>query len=140
MFDKFDIHQKHSILVVLMLIILTLGVYWPVQNYEFINFDDNVYVTENSHIQSGITLDGFCWAFSTKYFGLWNPMVWLSFMFDYQLFGFNAGGYHWTNVIIHIFNTILLFFLEILQELFGAVLLLRLCLPSIRLMWNLWSG
>jgi len=68
MFDKFNIHQKYSILIVLMLIILTIGVYWPVQNYEFINFDDNVYVTENSHIQSGFTLDGFCWAFSTKYF------------------------------------------------------------------------
>jgi tetratricopeptide (TPR) repeat protein len=119
MFDKFNIHQKYSILIVLMLFILTIGVYWPVQNYEFINFDDNVYVTENSHIQSGFTLDGFCWAFSTKYFDLWTPLVYLSYMFDYQLFGFNAGGYHWTNVIIHIFNTILLFFL--FRNLTGAV-------------------
>ena len=119
MFDKFTINQKQSILVVLMLIILTLGVYWPVQNFEFINFDDDVYVTENSHIKSGVTLDGFCWAFSTKYFGLWNPITWLSLMFDYKLFGFNAGGYHWTNVIIHILNAILLFFL--FRNLTGAV-------------------
>jgi tetratricopeptide (TPR) repeat protein len=119
MVDKFIIYQKHSIFVVLMLIILILGVYWSVQNYEFINFDDYIYVTENSHTQSGITLDGFRWAFGTKYFGLWNPLVWLSFMLDYQLFGFNAGGYHWTNVIIHIFNTILLFFL--FRNLTGAV-------------------
>ena len=118
MFDKFDIHQKNSILVVLMLIILTLGVYWPVQNYEFINFDDNVYITQNSHLQ-GITLDGFCWAFSTTYAEFWHPLTWLSLMFDYQLFGFNAGGYHWTNVIIHIFNTVLLFFL--FRNLTGAV-------------------
>ena len=119
MVDKFIIYQKHSIFVVLMLIILILGVYWSVQNYEFINFDDYIYVTENSHTQSGLTLDGFRWAFGTKYFGLWNPLVWLSFMLDYQLFGFNAGGYHWTNVIIHIFNTILLFFL--FRNLTGAV-------------------
>jgi tetratricopeptide (TPR) repeat protein len=119
MFDKFNMHQKYSLLVVLMLIILTIGVYWSVQNYEFINFDDNIYVTENSHTQSGITLEGLRWAFSTKYFGLWNPLVWLSFMFDYQLFGFNAGGYHWTNVIIHIFNIVLLFFL--FRNLTGAV-------------------
>jgi len=46
-------------------------------------------------------------------------LVWLSLMIDYQLFGFNAGGYHWTNVIIHIFNTILLFFL--FRNLTGAV-------------------
>jgi len=119
MFDKFNIHQKYSILVVLMLIILTLGVYWQVQNYEFINYDDDVYVTQNSHLQSGITLDGFRWAFSTKYFGLWNPLTWLSLMFDYQLFGFNAGGYHWTSVIIHILNTVLLFFL--FRNLTGAI-------------------
>ena len=119
MVDKFIIYQKHSIFVVLMLIILILGVYWSVQNYEFINFDDYIYVTENSHTQSGLTLDGFRWAFGTKYFGLWNPLVWLSFMLDYQLFGFNAGGYHWTNVIIHIFNTILLFFL--FRNLTGAI-------------------
>jgi tetratricopeptide (TPR) repeat protein len=119
MIDKFNIYQKNSIFVVLMLIILILGVYWSVQNYEFINFDDNIYVTENSHTQSGITLDGFRWAFGTQYFGLWNPLVWLSFMLDYQLFGFNAGGYHWTNVIIHVFNTILLFFL--FRNLTGAV-------------------
>ena len=119
MFDKVNTHQKNSILVVLILILLILAVYWPVQNYGFINFDDNVYITENSHVRSGITLDGFYWAFSTKHFGLWNPLVWLSFMIDYHFFGFNAGGYHWTNVIIHIFNTILLFFL--FRNLTGAV-------------------
>lgn len=111
MFDNVNTHQKNSILAVLILILLILAVYWPVQNYGFINFDDDVYVTENRHVQSGITLDGFYWAFTTKHFGLWNPLVWISFMIDYHFFGFNAGGYHWTNVILHIFNTILLFFL-----------------------------
>jgi tetratricopeptide (TPR) repeat protein len=119
MLDKFNISGKQSILVVLMLIILTLGVYWPVQNYDFINFDDPMYITKNSHVQLGITLDGLRWAFSTKFFGLWNPLVWLSFMFDFQLFRFNAGGYHWTNVILHIFNTVLLFFL--FRNLTGAI-------------------
>ncbi len=111
MIKKFNINQKKSIIVIGILIILIMGVYWPVQHYGFIYFDDDVYITRNSHVQSGITMDGLCWAFSTKYFGLWNPITWLSFMFDYQLYGFNAGGYHWTNVILHIFNAILLFFL-----------------------------
>lgn len=111
MFDNINTHQKYSILAVFILVLLVLSVYWPVQNYEFINFDDNVYITENIHVQSGITLGGLYWAFSTKYFGLWNPLVWISFMIDYHFFGFNAGGYHWTNVILHIFNTILLFFI-----------------------------
>ncbi len=119
MSDDFDIRQKHTILVVLILVALILGIYWPVQDYGFIYFDDDVYVTQNIHLQSGITTDGLRWAFSTKYFGLWNPLTWLSLMLDYQLFGFNAGGYHWTNVIFHILNSVLLFFL--FKNLTGAV-------------------
>ncbi|MBN1655941.1 MAG: tetratricopeptide repeat protein [Deltaproteobacteria bacterium] len=111
MFINTSMTRKKSFLVVITLIILTLGVYWPVYDYDFVSYDDHIYVTENSNIQSGITLDGLGWAFSTKYFGLWNPLVWLSFMFDFELFGFNAGGYHCTNVIIHIINVILLFYL-----------------------------
>ena len=80
-------------------------------HYGFINLDDHVYVTENSHIQSGITLDGFRWAFSTTYAELWHPLTWLSLMFDYQLHGLNAGGYHLTNLILHILSTLLLFWL-----------------------------
>lgn len=112
MLDKrYDMKRYQSILVVLMLIILTIGIYWPIQNYEFINYDDSIYIIKNNNIHAGITLEGLYWAFSAKYFDLWTPLVYVSFMLDYQLFGFHAGGYHWTNVTIHIFNTILLFFL-----------------------------
>ena len=109
MVDKFNIRQKHSILVVLMLIILTLGVYWPVQNYEFINYDDNIYVTDNYHTQSGLTLKSIIETFKDTNTGLWHPLTLMSHMLDWELFGNNAGGHHWTNVIIHIFNTVLLF-------------------------------
>ncbi|HQB28365.1 MAG TPA: tetratricopeptide repeat protein, partial [Paludibacter sp.] len=85
--------------------------FWQVDQFEFINFDDNVYVSENVIVQSGLTKEGFLWAFSTKYFGLWNPLVWLSFMADYQLYGLNAGGYHVTNLIFHILSALLLFWL-----------------------------
>lgn len=122
MFDKFDISRKQSILIVLILISLTLCVYWPVQNYEFINYDDNGYIIDNNNVKAGFTLDGFYWAFTTldeQFVGYWHPITWLSLMFDYQLYGFNAGGYHWTNVIIHVFNAILLFFL--FKNLTGAV-------------------
>jgi protein O-mannosyl-transferase len=119
MFDRLDIRQKYSLLVVLLLIILTLGVYWPVQNYDFINFDDSLYIIKNDHVRNGITLDGLSWAFSTKYFGLWNPLVWISFMTDSEFFRFNPGGYHWTNVILHLFDSILLFF--VFRNLTGAI-------------------
>ena len=60
---------------------------------------------------NGITQDGIRWAFSTTYFELWHPLIWLSFMFDYQLHGLNAGGYHLTNLILHILSALLLFWL-----------------------------
>jgi tetratricopeptide (TPR) repeat protein len=103
--------QRQKLIVYIVLTVVTFAVFWQVNQFDFINFDDNVYVTQNSHIQSGITLDGFRWAFSTKYSGLWNPLIWLSFMFDYQLFGLNAGGYHLNNLILHILSTLLLFWL-----------------------------
>jgi tetratricopeptide (TPR) repeat protein len=112
MLNKLNISSKKQTLIVyILLIVTTLAVYWQVNQFDFINFDDPMYVTENVHIQSGITLDGFRWAFSTKYTGLWNPLVWLSLMFDYQLYGLNAGGYHLTNLILHIMSALLLFWL-----------------------------
>ncbi|MFZ3103433.1 MAG: glycosyltransferase family 39 protein [Smithella sp.] len=89
----------------------TLAVFWQVNQYDFINIDDEVYATENLHVRSGITLDGLRWAFSTTYAEFWHPLTWLSLMLDYQLYGLNAGGYHLTNLILHILSTLLLFWL-----------------------------
>ncbi|MFZ1037569.1 MAG: tetratricopeptide repeat protein [Smithella sp.] len=112
MLNKININPKKQMLIVyIILTLITLAVFWQVNQYDFITFDDPVYISQNSHIQSGITSDGFNWAFSTRYYGLWHPLVWLSFMFDYQLHGLNAGGYHVTNLILHILSTLLLFWL-----------------------------
>ena len=112
MLKKININSKEQILIIyVVLAMVTLAVFWQVNQFDFVNLMIHVYVTENSHIQSGITLDGFRWAFSTRYANLWNPLVWLSFMFDYQLYGLNAGGYHVTNLILHILSTLLLFWL-----------------------------
>jgi Tfp pilus assembly protein PilF len=111
--------QRQTLIVYIVLTIVTLAVFWQVNQYDFINFDDNVYVTQNSHIHSGLTPEGVRWAFSTQYLGLWNPLVWLSFMFDYQIYGLNAGGYHLTNRVLHLLSTLLLFWL--FNRMTGAV-------------------
>jgi protein O-mannosyl-transferase len=102
---------KQKLIVYIVLALVTFAVYWQVHNFDFINFDDVSYVIENPHIRSGITPEGFLWAFGTKYNDLWNPLLWHSFMVDYQLYGLNAGGYHVTNLILHIMSTLLLFWL-----------------------------
>src|SRR5208283_2124199 len=112
-------NQTKILIVYIALTIVTLAVFWQVNLYDFINFDDQVYVTQNSHIQSGISLDSFRWALSTKYFDLWHPLVWMSFMLDYKLVGLNAGGYHITNLILHILSALFLFWL--FNRMTGAV-------------------
>lgn len=102
---------KKKIIIYIILVSAIFAVFWQVNQFDFISIDDDVYVTDNLHIKSGITLDGLRWAFTTRYFDLWTPLVWISYMSDYQLYGLYAGGYHLTNVILHIFSTLLLFWL-----------------------------
>ena len=112
MLNKININpDRQKLIVYIVLTVVTFTVFWQVNQYDFVNFDDQVYITGNSHIQSGITLDGFRWAFNTRYADLWHPLLWISFMVDYQLIGLNAGGYHLTNLIMHILSTLLLFWL-----------------------------
>ena len=73
MFKKNIITSKEQILIIcILLAAVTLAVYWQVRHFDFV-FDDVAYVTENNHLRSGITAESVRWAFSTKYFGLWNP-------------------------------------------------------------------
>jgi len=101
---------KHrDILVCLFLVMATLAVYWPVQNYDFVNFDDNKYIYENRYVQEGLTLESITWAFTTVHMSNWHPLTWLSHMLDYQFFGMNPGWHHLTNLLLHTANTLLLF-------------------------------
>jgi hypothetical protein len=115
MLNKLNINrQKQTLIIYIVLTVVTLAVFWQVNQYDFVNFDDNMYITKNSNIRSGLTPEGVYWAFSTnsvKQTGLWNPLTWLSLMFDYQIHGLNAGGYHITNLIFHILSALLLFWL-----------------------------
>ena len=105
------IPKRQKLIVYIVLTFITLAVYWQVNQSDVINLDDNIYVTENSHIQSGITPEGIRWAFSTTYAEFWHPLTWLSLMLDYGLYGLNASGYHLSNLILHILSTLLLFWL-----------------------------
>lgn len=97
----------------MLLAILVLAIYWQSQHHEFIDYDDQLYVTKNYRIQSEVSLKSMAGVFREVHpgHGHWHPMTMLTHMMDWHLFGYNAGGHHWTNVIIHAFNAILLFLL-----------------------------
>jgi tetratricopeptide (TPR) repeat protein len=110
--------QKKTV-IILVLTILVLAVYWQVQSFNFINLDDNIYITQNHQIQSGVTYQSVIYAFKDTHTANWHPLTMLSHALDWQLFGGKAGGHHWSSLIIHIFNTVLLFLL--LNQLTGAI-------------------
>jgi len=97
--------------ICLCIILMTFATFWQVRNNEFINLDDNLYVTENVYVSKGLTVHSIFWALTSIYRGHWHPITWLSHMFDYDLYGLNACGHHLTNLIFHIGNALLLFIL-----------------------------
>ncbi len=95
-------------LTTFLLLFVTAVVYAPVRSHQFLNFDDNAYVTENSHVRAGLTWDGVVWAFTSPHGATWHPLTGLSHMLDCQLWGLDAGKHLRTNVILHLGATLLL--------------------------------
>jgi tetratricopeptide (TPR) repeat protein len=93
--------------------IVIAGMVWLVfgqtVNYPFVNFDDPDYVYQQPQINAGLTLHGIRWAFTHLPSPNWYPLTNISHMIEYQFYGANAGGYHLTNVILHILTAVLLF-------------------------------
>jgi len=106
-------------LICLALALVTTALYWPVTHHDFVNFDDDDYITNNLHVQAGLTRAGVIWAFQTGAAANWHPLTWLSHMLDCQWYGLYPGGHHATNLIFHVVNTLLLFLL--LKRLTGAL-------------------
>ena len=106
-------------LIAALLAMVTIGLYWPATSHDFVNYDDNLYVTENPHVQGGLNWEGVKWAFSNPVAGNWHPLTMLSHMLDCQLFGLKPWGHHLTSVLLHAVNTVLLFLF--LRNLTGAL-------------------
>jgi regulator of sirC expression with transglutaminase-like and TPR domain len=101
------------------LAVSSLLVFWQVRNFAFVNYDDDTYISENPHILNGLTAGSVRWAFTTGYANFWHPLTWLSYMLDSQLFGLNPAGFHLANLLFHIANTLLLFF--VLKQMTNAI-------------------
>ncbi len=60
-------------------------------------------------VNRGVTRAGLAWAFTTFHAANWHPLTWIAHMIDSQLFGMNAGGHLLVNALIHVANTLLVF-------------------------------
>lgn len=92
---------------VILLALATLP-YLQTLRHDFV-YDDYPYVAGNAYVQQGLTWHGIAWAFTTFRAGNWHPVTWLSHMLDISVWGNEPAGHHFTNVILHAANTLLLF-------------------------------
>ena len=83
--------------------------FWPATAYDFVNFDDDVYVSGNPVVKQGLTPVSVRWAFTTVHENYWIPLTWLSYMADSQFLGAGPRGYHATNLLLHALNGSLFF-------------------------------
>jgi tetratricopeptide (TPR) repeat protein len=98
-----------KLLPIVCLVLLPLVPYWQVQHHQFINLDDDIYVTQNPEVRAGLSGETLRWAFSFDPLSYWHPLTWLSHTLDCQLFGLNPTYHHFSSLFIHIANTLLLF-------------------------------
>ncbi len=109
--EWFSSPSKRTLFLCLLLMTVTVALYIPVTHNGFINFDDEDYITDNAHVQSGLTWSTVQWSFTTFELGNWHPLTWLSHALDYELFGLNAGKHHFVNASLHAINAAILFLL-----------------------------
>ena len=85
--------EKRNVIFCLLLVVATLAVYNPVNSHPFVNYDDDRYIAENSHVHNGLGWDTITWAFTSSEQANWHPLTWLS------------------HALIHASNAVLLFLL-----------------------------
>jgi tetratricopeptide (TPR) repeat protein len=98
------------LLIYLALALSTLMVFWQVRHHEFITFDDQRYIVENDQVKAGLTLEGLIWAWTKAHAYNWHPLTWMSHMLDCEFYGLEPGGHHFTNLLFHVTNALLLLF------------------------------
>jgi tetratricopeptide (TPR) repeat protein len=103
--------SKRNLILCLLLVTCTLAVYNGVTHNGFVNYDDDVYVTANRHVQAGLRPSTVSWAFTTYDAANWHPLTWISHALDYQVFKLNPAGHHYVSLLLHCVNVVLLFLL-----------------------------
>ena len=103
--------QWHQWALCLLLMVVVFAVYFPVLRHPFVIYDDADYVSQNLQVQQGLTLGTLRWALTSTQFSNWHPLTWMSHALDCELFGLDAGGHHFTSLLLHAIDAVILFLL-----------------------------
>ena len=93
----------------LLILVITFVVYLPVLQNDFLKtWDDDRYIIDNPHIKD-LDAKGFVDLFSLYYDGHYHPLTLVSLAVDYKIGELSPQTYHITNIVLHLFNTLLVF-------------------------------
>jgi tetratricopeptide (TPR) repeat protein len=98
-------------MVIVLLCSITAAIYARAAYFPFCILDDSEYVSQNSHVMAGFSADSIQWAFTTFHANNWHPVTWLSLILDSRIFGVSPMGFHITNIVFHVVNTVLVYIL-----------------------------
>jgi len=104
MADKY----RSEIVISLALLGVTLLAFGRVCSCDFVNYDDDIYVTANPLVLAGLTGDSVRWAWTSRT-GFWHPLTWMSLQLDHAVYGLSPVGFHRTNLWLHAGNGLLVF-------------------------------
>lgn len=106
-------HPHGTLSAFLLFALVVAAIYGNTVTFDFLMFDDGVYVAKNEHVNNGLSLNSVLWAFQINPVDAENthfhPLTWISHMLDCELFGLRAGLHHVVNGLIHLLNGFLLF-------------------------------
>ena len=95
-------------IVYLALALTTLTIYWPVSQFEFVNWDDDAFVYLNPHVTGGLSLENFQWSFGIHGPGQWHPLAFWVHQLNCQVFGLNPGAHHMVSAALHVLVTLVM--------------------------------
>ncbi len=104
-------------LAVVLVVLAGALAYSPALDNGFLNLDDLEFIRENPWIPGGLTFDSVTWALTadvfedTEYADYWQPATLISRLIDGALFGLDPAGHHFTNILIHLLNAVLVLLL-----------------------------
>lgn len=118
--------KKKIILSVVLISFISFIAFIPSLRNGFTHWDDDVLVTENMTIRE-LSWHNLGHYFTSYYISTYIPLTLLSFAIEYRIAELNPQVYHTTNVVLHMFNCLLVFCLiYLLSKNIGVSLLVAL--------------
>jgi Tfp pilus assembly protein PilF len=87
----------------------TFLLFWNVLSFDYINYDDQNWISANKFVEAGITIESLKWAAIGVVNSTWCPLTNLSFVLEGAIFGIHPGISHLINLMVHLLNVALVF-------------------------------